>query len=195
MRPFWYLNVSVWSGEQKLGLLGMCQNSVLAPYCKEWEPRYPPNTSKRLRFPWKPLIYPQTPPYIPQTLSDIPQTSPDISREYGMPTDDKRRQQTLPDILKQHLSVSGSVWRCLLAIVGMSCSLEMYGGCLWDVWGCLGDIWGVSGSIWVAFMEIIGTWMCLGGILVPIPCSMEPKHYFGTSLKDMPFFHLTILRH
>ena len=37
--------------------------------------------------------------------------------------------------------------------------------------------------------------MCLGGIWVLIPCSMEPKHYFGTSLKGTTFVHLTILKH
>ena len=65
MRRFWYFDVSVWSGEQKLFLLGLCQNGVLAPYCRDWEPRYPPNTSKRLRFPWIPLRYPHTPPRHP----------------------------------------------------------------------------------------------------------------------------------
>ena len=35
MRRFWYFDVSVWSGEQKLFLLGMCQNGVLAPYCRD----------------------------------------------------------------------------------------------------------------------------------------------------------------
>ena len=37
--------------------------------------------------------------------------------------------------------------------------------------------------------------MCLGGIWVLIPCSMEPKQYFGTSLKGTTFVHLTILKH
>ena len=32
------------------------------------------------------------------------------------------------------MSVSWGVWRCLLAFVGMSCSLEMSGGCLGSVW-------------------------------------------------------------
>ena len=34
-----------------------------------------------------------------------------------------------------------------------------------------------------------------GGICVLSPCSMEPQHYFGTALKGMTCFHLTILRH
>ena len=37
MRRFWYFDVSVWSGEQKLWYFGLCQNGVLAPYCKDWE--------------------------------------------------------------------------------------------------------------------------------------------------------------
>ena len=57
---FWYFDVSVWSDEKKMGLSGLCQNSVTAPYCKDWEARYPPNTSERLWCPWIPLRYPQT---------------------------------------------------------------------------------------------------------------------------------------
>ena len=37
--------------------------------------------------------------------------------------------------------------------------------------------------------------MCFEGIWAPSPCSMEPKHHFGTALKGTTFFHLTILRH
>ena len=66
---------------------------------------------------------------------------------------------------------------------------------LGDASGCLGNVWWVSGVIWVVFMEIGGTQMCLGGIWVLSPCSMEPKHSFGTALKSMTCFHLTILRH
>ena len=43
-------------------------------------------------------------------------------------------------------------------------------------------------------MEIVGAWMCFGGNWVLSPCSMEPKHYFGTILKVTTFFHLNILR-
>ena len=130
MQPFWYLNVSVWSGERESCLLAMCQNSVLAPYCKEWgpSPRYPPNTSKHLRIPWMPLRYLQTSQDIPQTPPRYPTETPDISKEHDMPTDDKRRQPTPPDIL----SVSGGAWWCLLA-----CHVP---------WRGLGSIWGMSGG-------------------------------------------------
>ena len=72
-------------------------------------------------------------------------------------------------------------WRCLGVSVGY---LGVSGGYLGGVWRYLSGIHGNRRRLDV-----------FGGILVPIPCSMEPKHYFGTSLKDMPFFHLTILRH
>ena len=170
----------------------MCQNSVLALYCKEWEPRYPPNKSKRLWFPWKPLRYPQTPPDIPQKpprhLTDTPQTSPGNMTCKQRTTNANRHRQTYSSSTGRCLGVSGGVcWRLLMS-VGMYCSLER-------PWGCLGNVWGVSGGIGVAVMKIGGAGMSLGGILVLSPCSMEPKHYFGTSSKCMTFFHLTILRH
>ena len=56
------------------------------------------------------------------------------------------------------------------------------------------SVW-VSGGIWVVFMEIGGAWICLGGIRVLNPCSMEWKHYFGTALNGTVFCQLTILRH
>ena len=103
-----------------------------------------PNTSQRhpsaSDFHEKHSDNPRHPPDIPQTPPDIPQTPLDISREHDMPTDNNRRQPTPPDILKQHLSMSWGVWRCLLTSVGMFCSLER-------PWGCLGDVWGVSGGI------------------------------------------------
>ena len=172
MRPFWYFNVSVWSGERKSCLLGMCQSSVLAPYCKEWGPKYPPNTSKRLRFPWMPLRYLQTPPrYLPDTTrhpTDTPrhlQGTWHANRRQETPTDTLRHTQAAPVSVWRCLAVPGGVWRCLLAIVGMSCSLER-------PWECLGDIWGVSGGIWVSFMHFVGAWVCLGGIWFLILCSM-----------------------
>ena len=51
---------------QKLCLSKLCLNIVFAPYCKDWEPTYPPNASESLQFLWIPLRYP----------SDTPQTSP-----------------------------------------------------------------------------------------------------------------------
>ena len=37
--------------------------------------------------------------------------------------------------------------------------------------------------------------MCLGGIWVLSPGSMEPKHHFVRTLKGIACFHLTTLRH
>ena len=77
-----------------------------------------------------------------------------------------RQSQTPQDTDRRCLSVSGNVcWRRLLS-VGFLCSLEMSGG-------CLGDVWGVSGGIRMVFMDIGDNWMCLWGIWVLSPCSME----------------------
>ena len=37
--------------------------------------------------------------------------------------------------------------------------------------------------------------MCLEGTWAPSPCSMEPKHHFGTAQNITTFVHLTILTH
>ena len=144
-----------------------------------------PDTPKHIQAPPFSMNTTQIPPDTPQTSHRHPT---DTSREHDMQADNNRRQSTPPYILKQHLSVSWGVWRCLLASVGILCCLEMYGGCLWDVWG-------VSRDIWVVFMEIRCAWMCVGGMWVLSPCSMELKHHFGTALKGTTFFYLTILRH
>ena len=69
----------------------------------------------------------------PRHPSDSSQAPPDIPGEHEMPTDINRCQETLPDFLKQHLSVSWGVWRCLLAYVGMLCSTVM-------LWGYRGNV-------------------------------------------------------
>ena len=154
MRRFWYFDVSVWSDEKKLCLLELCQNGVLAQYCRTENPDTPQKHPSTSDF----HEYHSDTPRLP---SDIPQTSgrhtPDISREYDMQTDDNRGQLTPPDILKQRCQcpgVSGGVcsrllaccvpWRCLGCVCGMS------GGCLgvyeWHSWKseALGCVWGVS---------------------------------------------------
>ena len=67
----------------------------------------PQNTSKRLRFPRISLRYPQISHRHPS----------DIFREHDRQRDNNSCQWTLRDVLKQHLSVSWGVWRCLLASV------------------------------------------------------------------------------
>ena len=65
---------------------------------------------------------------------------PDISREHNIPTDANRHRQTPQNTERRCLSMSGGVnWRLLLSVC-MSCSMEMSGGCLWDIWGVSGDI-------------------------------------------------------
>ena len=39
IETFWYFEVSLWSGEKKSCLSRLCQNNVMAPYCKGWEPK------------------------------------------------------------------------------------------------------------------------------------------------------------
>ena len=74
---------------------------------------------------------------------------------------------TQPDILKQHLSVSGGVWRCLFASVGV-CWHVMFPGAIWGVsGGCLGGFWecserqswklealGCAGCIWALRLSV-----------------------------------------
>ena len=179
MRRFWYFDVSVWSVDKKPYHSGLCQNSVFSPYCKDWDLIYPP---KLIQAPPISMNTTQIPPDTSQTP---PRHPPDIPREHEMPTDNNDAKKHCQ---KQHLSVSWGLWRCLLAYVGMLCSTEM-------LLGYRGNIWGVFGWIWVEFMEIGGAQMCLGGIWVLNPCSMEWKHYFGTALNGTFFCQLTILRH
>ena len=120
----------------------------------------------------------------PRHHPDIPKTTPDISRELKMSTDDNMRQQTPPNILKQHLSVSEGVCWPLLSSVVVCCRLLIS----WAPWRCLGGIWGLSGGIWGVFMETGGTQTCLKGIWDSSPYNMEPLHYFGTALKRTTFF-------
>ena len=86
----------------------------------------------------------------------------------------------LPDILKQHLSVSWGVWRCLCVSVGVCWYVVFLGDATGLSGGCLG-------GVWVIFIEIGGARMCLGGMWVLSPYSMEQKHYLGTILKGINF--------
>ena len=127
--------------------------------------------------------------------SDTPQTSPkyppDISRELKISTDDNRWQQTPTDANRRQqtpsdtdrccLSMSGGVcWR-MLSFVDILSSLEMSGGCLWDVWV-------VSGGIWVVFMETRGTQTYFRSIWDSSPYRMELfEHVWYTALKPATF--------
>ena len=98
------------------------------------------------------------------------------------------------DTAKDPKKLTGAVWESLAMFLGICCCLLAF-HFPWGYLGGLGGPWGVSGGIWVVFMEIGGAWICLGGIRVLNPCSMEWKHYFGTALNGTVFCQLTILRH
>ena len=182
MRRFWYFDVSVWSlvRWKKLCLLGLCQISVLA-HCKDSEPRYPPNTSKRLRFPWIPLRYPQTPPHIPQTP---PQTSPGSTTCKQTTTDANWHRQTYSNSNCQCPGVSGSVCSRLLA-----CCVP---------WRCLGCVCGVCGGVRGYLSGIHGNHSRLdvfGWELGSQPLQYGAKTLFWHNPKKHNFFHLMILGH
>ena len=177
MRPFWYFNVSLGSGEKSFAFQDCAWIVILLHTERTENPHTPKTHSSASNF----CKYPSD---IPQISLRHPQTSPrqayGISSEHKTLTDANRHRQTPKDNARCCLSMSGSVPWHLLSSVGMSCSLET-SGVVWGVsGGCLGDIW-------VVFMEIGGAWMCLGGIWVLSPFSMEQNHYSGTVLKGKTF--------
>ena len=86
------------------------------------------------------LDTPRYPPDIPQTPPRHLQVAGDVNRREQTPTDTTRCTQTALVSVFGCLGLSVCVWWRLLLSVGISCSLEMSGG-------CLGDIWWVSGGI------------------------------------------------
>ena len=128
------------------------------------------------------------PPYTPQTPPRHLQGTRKANRQQQRPTDIARHTQMAPVSVLGCLRLSVYVCWHLLSSFGILCLLEMSGG-------CLGDVWGVSGGIRMVFMDIGGAWMCLWGIWVLSPCSMELQQYFGKTLKDTIFLCLAVLRH
>ena len=126
--------------------------------------------SECLQFPWIALRCPQTSHKHPPDISRELKISTDDNRWQQTPTDTNRRQQTPSDTDRCCLSVSGGVcWR-MLSFVDILSSLEMPGGCLWDVWV-------VSGGIWVVFMETRGTQTYFRSIWDSSPYRMELFEY------------------
>ena len=127
----------------------------------------------------------------PDTTQTSHKQPPDISRELKMSTNDNMRQQTPPDILKQHLSVSeGVCWR-LLASVVICCRLLIS----WVPWRCLGGILGMSGGY---LRGIHGNWRhsdVFEGYLGFQSLQYVAVTWFLHSPEMHNFFCLTILRH
>ena len=121
---FWCLSMVRW---KKLCLLGRCQNGVLAPYCIDWEPRYPPNTPKRLRFPWIRLRHRQTPF---RHSTDIPHASPEKTT----------CRKTATDANWHHQTYSSSTCQCLAVSVGVCWHVVFTGDVLGVSLGCLGGV-------------------------------------------------------
>ena len=180
MRRFWYFDVLEWSGEKSCSFLA-CAKMVFWLHTARTES---PDTPKHIQAPLISMNTTQISPDTPQISHRHP---PDISREQDMQTDNNRRQLTPPDILKQCLSVFWGVWRCLLASVGMSCSLDIYGGCLWDVCG-------VSWGIWVVFMQIGGVGCIWRVSALSVPAEWSQDTILASALNGTTFVHLTILR-
>ena len=86
----------------------------------------------------------QIPPDTPRYPTETPQTfdrhTPDISREHDMQTAHNKCQQTPPDILKQHRSMSWGVWRCLLTSVDVCWHVLFPGETLGVSGECVGGV-------------------------------------------------------
>ena len=126
---------------QNILLFQVCDKMVLRLHTAGTES---PGTPKHIRVPPISMNFTQTPPDTHQTS---PRHPPDISWEQEMPTDDNRRQQTPPDVLKQRLSVSFGVWGCLFVSVVVCWHLLIPGYVWWVSDGCLGDVWWSSGGV------------------------------------------------
>ena len=157
----------------------------MAPYCKDWEPKDPPNTSDCLRFPWIPLRYTQTP-----SLT-FPRHPPDIYRHHKMPTDDKRPRQTYWNSTCQCPGVSGAVCLCLLLSVVVCLHLLLPGDVWWVSGGCLVGVWrylsGIHGN-----RRHSGVF---GGYLGSQSLQYGATTLFWHSPERHNFCHLTLLRH
>ena len=113
---FWYFDVSVWSDEKKWAFQG-CAKIVLRLHTARTEktdtPQTHPSASNVHEY------HSDTSKHPP----DIPQTPARYLQGVWDAKDDNRRQQTPPDTLKQHMSVSWGVWSCFFVSVGVWCCL------------------------------------------------------------------------
>ena len=99
-----------------------------------------PDTPKHIRVPLISMNITQTPQIPTRHPPDTHQTSPGSRRCQQTTTDANRHLQMYSNSTCQCLLVSGAVCLCLLLSVGISCSLEMSGWCLGDVWWASGGV-------------------------------------------------------
>ena len=153
---FWYFEVQYVSGANCSFVSGLWQNSVTAPYGRDWEPRYSQTHPSASDFHEYHSDTPTQPPDIPQTPTRHLQGAGDANRQQQTPPDTNRQPQTPKDTDKCCLSTAGDVccrlltslapWRCLGGV------WEMSGGYLgvseWYSWKskALGCVWGYLGS-------------------------------------------------
>ena len=137
MRRFWYFDVSVWSDEKKLCPLVLCQNGVLAPYCRTENPDTPNTYPSASDFHEYHSDTPRHPP-------DIPQTPP---RHLLGAQHAKRRQQTTIDTARHTQTAPVSVLGCLAVSIRV-CWHVVFPGDVWGVSvGCLGGVRGYLSGI------------------------------------------------
>ena len=155
--------------------LGLCQNGVLAPYCRTENPDTQKTYPSASDFHEYHSDTPRQPPDIPQTPPRHLQGARNANRRQQTPIDTARHTQTAPVSVLKCLAVSvGICWRLLACFVPWRC----LGGCLWDIWGLSG----------VVFMDIRGAWMCLGGIWVLSPAVWSQNTILAQPLKAQLVF-------
>ena len=125
---FWYFDIQYVSGANYSFVSGFWQNSVTAPYCRDWEPRYSQTHPSASYFHEYHSDTPRHPPDIPQTPTRHLQRPEDANRQQQTPPDTNRQPQTPENTEKCCLITSGSVCWGHLMSVGVSCSLEMSRG-------------------------------------------------------------------
>ena len=177
MRPFWYFNVSVGSGDKNCAFQG-CALIVLSLHTVGTE------------NPYTPQLHPSGSNFH-EHYSDIPQTPP---RHPQTSSGNMTCQQVTTDTKGLCQTYSNSTCHCLGVSVGVCWRLLAY--CVHC--RCHGVVWGMSGGclrdIWVVFIEIGGARMCLGYV-----GSQSLQYGTKTLLRCSPerqnFCHLTILGH
>ena len=132
MRPFWYFNVSVWSGEKSFSFQGYAKIVCWLHIARTENPDTPQTHPSASNFH---EYHTEHPPDIPQTTLRHLQGTWHAKKRQQTPTDTARHPKTLPCAVWVCLAVSFGASCSLLLSVGMSCSLDMSGA-----------VWGMSGA-------------------------------------------------